>query len=96
MRKFIKGNRVAVLTKPQGWYTQHQDVEKLFDADLIQRVLDQDSTVDPELQVEWLIAGDRFRPEMFRGHEVITVLQVGTTPITGSEWKEQNKDWLIA
>ncbi len=74
MNKFIQNNRVAVLTNPEsGWYCVHGDLAKLFDPDLVQKVLNQDPTAPPGLIVEWLVLGDHFVVEWFQGLEVIRV-----------------------
>jgi hypothetical protein len=95
MSKYIKNNRVAVLTNPEsGWFSNHQDLDKLFDPKLVQQVLDGTGPVG--LIVEWLVPGDQFRIEQFNGKEVVTVLIIGTNPITGQYISAQHETWLTA
>ena len=93
--RYIKNNRIAVLTNPNsGWYTQHKDLIRTFDPELVQKVLD--GVGPPGLEIEWLVPGDRFRIEIVDGKEVITVLVVGSVPITGSLMSAQKEFWLTA
>jgi hypothetical protein len=95
MNRYIKDNRVAVLTNPDaGWYTIHYDIDKLFDPDLVQQVLG--GTGPDGLMVEWVVPGDQFRIETFNGKEVVTVLIIGSNPITGQYISAQHEHWLTA
>jgi hypothetical protein len=87
--------RIAVLYHPNGWYTKHHNESMLFSPRLIDQVLKGQSSI-PGLSVEWLMPGDRFRPEIFRGQEVITVLILGSSPIQGSAMLTQHEHWLTA
>jgi len=95
MNRYVKDNKVAVLTDPEsGWYTIHHDSDKLFDPVLVQQVLD--GKGPNGLIVEWVVPGDQFRVEMFNGKEVVTVVIVGSSPITGQYIPAQHEHWLTA
>jgi hypothetical protein len=93
--RYTLDGRVAVLCHPDGWYSKHGNESMLFSPRLVDQVLKDQSSV-PGLCVEWLMPGDRFRPELFRGQEVITVLILGSSPIQGSTMGNRHGDWLTA
>jgi hypothetical protein len=93
--RYTLDGRVAVLCHPDGWYTKHHNESMVFSPRLIDQVLKGQSSV-PGLCVEWVMPGDRFRPELFHGQEVITVLILGSSPIQGSTMVERYGDWLTA
>lgn len=75
MNKFVRDNRVAVLINPtHGWYTQHQDLARVFDPVLVEMVLSKSLRAPEGLQVEWLVPGDRFVIEIWQGQEIVRVL----------------------
>jgi hypothetical protein len=93
--RYTLDGRVAVLYHPDGWYTKHHNESMVFSPRLVDQVLKDQSSV-AGLCVEWVMPGDRFRPELFRGQEVITVLILGSGPIQGSTMHEQHEHWLTA
>lgn len=93
--RYIMDGRIAVLYHPDGWYTKHGNESMLFSPRLISQVLKGQSSI-PGLCVEWVMPGDRFRPELYNGQEVITVLILGSGPIQGSAMPEQHEHWLTA
>ena len=93
--RYILDGRVAVLYHPDGWYTKHHNESMVFSTRLVEQVLKSQSSI-PGLCVEWVMPGDRFRPEIFRGQEVITVLVLGSGPIQGSTMSKQHEHWLTA
>jgi hypothetical protein len=93
--RYTLDGRVAVLCHPNGWYTKHGNESMVFSPWLIDQVLKGQSSV-PGLCVEWVMPGDLFRPELFHGQEVITVLILGSSPIQGSTMVERHGDWLTA
>jgi hypothetical protein len=74
MNKHVVNNRVAVLTNPtHGWFTVHHDLARVFDPELVQKVLSGAPDVPPGLMVEWLVPGDRFVIEIWQGQETVRV-----------------------
>jgi hypothetical protein len=93
--RYIQNGRVAVLTNPtHGWYTKHLNEQLIFDVDIVQSVLDGHGPHG--LEVDWVMPGDRFCIETVNAQEVVTVLIIGSIPITGAWMKVDNKHWLTA
>ena len=94
MNKFIQDGKVAVIFSPDhGWWTNHFDDALVFDPAMVQQILD--GFGPAHLQVTWVNTDDKFRPELFRGKEVILVKVPGTYEITGKSL-DQDKKWLTA
>jgi hypothetical protein len=87
--------RIAVLYHPDGWYTKHGNESMVFSPRLVDQVLKQQSSV-PGLCVEWVMPGDRFRPELYHGQEIIAVLVPGRRLLEGSELPDKKQHWLTA
>lgn len=94
MRRYQRDGKIAVLYHADGWYTQHGYEELIFDPDLVQAVLD--GCCKHGLSLAWVMPGDKFRPELWQGQEIITVFVVGSCSASGSQWSCQWESWLTA
>lgn len=88
-KKFYKGNEVAILFSPgygAGWFTWNADEGMIFDAEIVQAILDDDRKLAAsiaeakydaytggvdQLTITWLPKGTLFRIDEYDGSESI-------------------------
>lgn len=96
-KKFIRDGKVAVLYTSEhgaGWYSWNTDIQELlFDADIVQAILDNDRVKAREiaeekypevyvggvenLAIEWLDQGQLFEVMEYDGYETIKIVGTG-------------------
>ena len=91
MDQYIKDNKVAVLTNPrQGWWTVHHTWNLVFDPVIVADTLGGNR---PDMTVDWVTPGTLISIDWHDQYgEVVTILQRGHSPTTGSEL-DLDKSW---
>ena len=92
--RYVKDGKVAVILDPEfGWFTQHQDWNKVFDPAMAESIV---AGTGPEnLVIEWVNPGDRIRIVQHHGKEKVMLLIRGIHWITGRDL-DKEIDWMVA